>query len=279
MTTTLRPTGPLQLSADGVRTRGYRICVNSRPVGAVDLGTDPSFGPSVGVVSGLRVDGEDRRRGRGTVAVLAAEEVLRGWGCRQVLASVPADAAAAAGLFGALGYGERSRSMAKDLPARVPALPEGVEDRPMTAAEFAAWSASSREAFALSWAERGMSAQEADAKAASSHRQSLPDGLATPGTHFRVLWRDGVATGHVWVAERHPAESAAGAFVYDVGVAREHRGQGLGRALMTVAERLAADWHARWIGLHVFSDNVPALHLYESLGYRVTGRHLAKPLL
>ncbi|MZD05725.1 GNAT family N-acetyltransferase, partial [Streptomyces sp. SID5785] len=33
MTTTLRPTEPLQQADDGQRARHYAVCVNSRPVG------------------------------------------------------------------------------------------------------------------------------------------------------------------------------------------------------------------------------------------------------
>ena len=93
MTTTLRPTEPLQHSADGGRSRAYDICVNSRRVGSVRVATDPHFGTASGLIEDLRVDEPDRGRGRGTVAALAAEEVLRGWGCTDVKISVPAGAA------------------------------------------------------------------------------------------------------------------------------------------------------------------------------------------
>ncbi|MCZ9341212.1 GNAT family N-acetyltransferase, partial [Streptomyces sp. TRM76130] len=107
MTTTLRPTEPLQRAADGTLSRRYQVCVNSRPVGAVHLGTSPAFGDSVAVIHDLRVDEGDRRRGRATVAALAAEEVARGWGCGQLTVTVPADAEAALRLVEALGYTPR----------------------------------------------------------------------------------------------------------------------------------------------------------------------------
>ncbi|WP_333751994.1 GNAT family N-acetyltransferase, partial [Streptomyces sp. IBSBF 2394] len=84
MTTTLRPIEPLQRAADGTRSRHFQVCVNSRPVGVLHLGTSSSLGDSVAVIHELRVDEPDRRRGRGTVAALAAEEVARAWGCRQI---------------------------------------------------------------------------------------------------------------------------------------------------------------------------------------------------
>ena len=75
----------------------------------------------------------------------------------------------------------------------------------------------------------------------------------------------------------HPASR----HVADVGlmVAREHRRQGVGRALLAAAE----DW-ARTVGvtkleLHVFLHNTAAISLYTHLGYRQEGlrrRHLRR---
>ncbi|MCA1219392.1 GNAT family N-acetyltransferase [Streptomyces sp. 8L] len=279
MTTTLRPTGPRQETPDGVKSRTYQVCVNGRPVGAVELGTDPAFGPTAGVVHALRIDEPDRRRGRGTVAALAAEEVLRGWGCRQVLASAPAGAEAAGHMLTALGYGERSRNMVKDLPPAAPRLPAGVTERAMTAAEFGQWSADADAHFAANWARRGMTGEQARAKAEASRRQNLPDGLATPGAVFRVLVAGGVAVGRVWTARQELTPGSPGAYVYEVEVAAGSRGQGYGRALMGVAEGVALGWDATALGLHVFADNTPAVRLYTSLGYRVTVRHFVKQLI
>ncbi|MFE0424496.1 GNAT family N-acetyltransferase [Streptomyces sp. NPDC058953] len=106
MTTTLRPTGPTRNETGGARARDYDICVNGRRVGGVEIATLPSAGAGTGTLRALGVDEADRRRGRGTVAALAAEEVLRGWGCDTVLVSVPSGAAAAIRLVTALGYTE-----------------------------------------------------------------------------------------------------------------------------------------------------------------------------
>ncbi len=115
MTTTLRPTEPLQRDdADGTRSRRYKVCVNSRPVGGIRLATRPAFGHAVARIEDLRIDEPDRRRGRGTVAALAAEEVVRGWGCRRIEVSVPAEAEAGLRLATALGYLPGSRHLAKE---------------------------------------------------------------------------------------------------------------------------------------------------------------------
>ena len=279
MTTTLRPTGPLQQAGNGEKSRTYEVRVNSRPVGTIELATGPGSGRPSGIVRALRIDEPDRRRGRATVAVLAAEEVLRGWGCGQVQASAPADDIPVLRLLKSLGYTERSRNMLKELPPGPPALPADVVGRAMTEAEYTAWEAQTFDSYTRSWTDRGMPPEEARANAEASHRDILPDGLATPGVSMSVLVHRGDAVGHLWVAPREVSPGGRVPSVYDVAVAEDRRGNGHGRALMLLAERIALESGATLLGLHVFSDNTPAVRLYESLGYRTTVRNHVKQLL
>ncbi|MDX3184552.1 MULTISPECIES: GNAT family N-acetyltransferase [Streptomyces] len=278
MTTTIRPAGPVQQGADGARARTYDVCDNGRPVGAVGISTDPAFGPSAGILRSLGIDEAHRRRGRGTIAALAAEEVLRGWGCTQVRLVAPADNGAARSLAAVLGYTERSRNMLKTLRRTAPALPPGVTGRRMTQREFDAWAAVSVGTYARSWMERGVPQEQARRKSETDHAANLPDGLATPGMYFHVLVHDGAVVGHVWVARREEPEGQDLGYVFDVEVRREHRGRGYGRALMHLAEDVTLDAGLGLLGLHVFASNTPALRLYESLGYEVTQYNLAKAL-
>ncbi|MFD9832913.1 GNAT family N-acetyltransferase [[Kitasatospora] papulosa] len=278
MTTTIRPAGPVQQGADGARARTYDVCDNGRPVGAVGISTDPAFGPSAGILRSLGIDEAHRRRGRGTIAALAAEEVLRGWGCTQVRLVAPADNGAARSLAAVLGYTERSRNMLKTLRRTAPALPPGVTGRRMTQREFDAWAAVSVGTYARSWMERGVPQEQARRKSETDPAANLPDGLATPGMYFHVLVHDGAVVGHVWVARREEPEGQDLGYVFDVEVREEHRGRGYGRALMHLAEDVTLDAGLGLLGLHVFASNTPALRLYESLGYEVTQYNLAKAL-
>ncbi|MDT0449802.1 GNAT family N-acetyltransferase [Streptomyces hesseae] len=273
VTTTLRPTAPERRDPDGRRSRSYDICVNSRPVGRIDLTTDTRFGPAFGRIARLAVGERDRHRGRGTVALLAAEEVLRGWGCGQVLATVPADAATALGLMGALGYTERARGMAKPLGA-TPGLPAGSAARPMDEEFHRSWRSRARAAYAQDWADRGVPRDLAEDRVARDDASAQPRGLASPGCVFRVLAHDGVDVGTLWVVLRD-----GWAFVYDVEVADAHRRRGHGRSLMHLAEIEGRAGGARTMGLNVFAGNAAALRLYESLGYEPTEIDLYKPLL
>ncbi len=67
----------------------------------------------------------------------------------------------------------------------------------------------------------------------------------------------------------HPASR----HVADVGlmVARSHRRQGVGRALLAKAVDWARDVGVTKLELHVFPHNEPALRLYESFGFEREG--------
>jgi ribosomal protein S18 acetylase RimI-like enzyme len=274
MTTTLRPTEPLQHHADGTRSRHYQVCVNSRPVGAIRLSTHPVFGPAVARLEDLRIEDADRGRGRGTVAALAAEEVVRGWGCRRIDVSVPADAEAALRLTRALGYVLRNRAMEKPLGTTAPQLPAGSRGRPMTEAEYGPWEAQGRESYARTWIERGVPEDEAYTKSQRDHDQLLPRGIATENMLFSVLEHEGTPVGTLWLALQDERS-----FVFDVEADAAHRGRGHGRTLMLLAEAQTVAAGRSAIGLNVFADNTPAERLYESLGYETTLHHLYKNLL
>lgn len=278
MTTTLRPTGPLQRQPDGGRARAYDICDNGRPVGAVALATVPGAAWA-GTVRELRIDDAERRRGRGKVAALAAEEVLRGWECTEVRIAVPSSATAAGRLASALGYTERSRNLAKRLTGEPPALPPGTVGRPMTEGEFEHWSRHQGEGYARSWVAHGLTLGQARAKMEADRAALLPDGAATPGVHLETLEHEGVSVGTLWLGRREVLPGEPGLYVYDVEVAGARRGEGHGRSLMLLAERCASAAGTRLIGLHVFADNTPALGLYTALGYRTTAVNSAKRLL
>ncbi|MFF3847435.1 GNAT family N-acetyltransferase [Streptomyces sp. NPDC002328] len=274
MTTTLRPTEPLQRAADGALSRHYQVCVNGRPVGAVHLSTHPAFGPAVARVDDLRVDEADRGRGRGTVAALAAEEVARGWGCRGIEIRVPAAAGAALRLATALGYVHRNRGMEKPLGAVAPELPPGTRARPLTEAEFGPWRQHGVEEFAECWSTRGVAPDEARARAESDTDHLLPDGRDTANTRISVLEHEGSRVGVLWLALHEDR-----AYVYDVETDEACRGRGHGRSLMLLAEIQAIAAGKPVIGLNVFADNAPAERLYESLGYVPVGYSMYKSLL
>jgi hypothetical protein len=65
--------------------------------------------------------------------------------------------------------------------------------------------------------------------------------------------------------------------VQNVGVVPEHRGQGLGRALVLQALHGFRQAGLRRVSLEVTADNRPAVALYRSIGFRLT-RTLYRPM-
>ncbi|MEW1549120.1 GNAT family N-acetyltransferase [Streptomyces tsukubensis] len=127
MTTTLRPAGPERTGPES--SRGYDICVNGRRVGGLEIETGTPPGHRTGTIRSLFVEPAERHRGRATVAALAAEEVLRAWGCDVITVSVAPTARAATRLVVALGYAPTGRVLEKILAVPPPALSEGLTAR------------------------------------------------------------------------------------------------------------------------------------------------------
>ena len=68
------------------------------------------------------------------------------------------------------------------------------------------------------------------------------------------------------------------AWIYDVTVDEDRRGEGWGRAIMRAFEGAARQRGYTRAGLNVYADNHVARRLYESLGYFETARQLYKNL-
>jgi GNAT superfamily N-acetyltransferase len=286
VTTTLRPAGPEQRHAataahSPARSRCYDICVNGRRVGAVEIRAAEERGLRTGRITRLLVDEADRRKGRATVALLAAEEVLRGWGCGRAVVAVPAAAGPALRLAAALGYTERSRHLLKAVQpsAAASAPPEGCSLQPMTDRHYRAWLARDSAQLVDLMTAEGIPPDRAVGEAERAQRALLPAGPETSGMAFRRLLHHGTGVGTLLLRLDGAPRADAEAWVYAVEVAEGHRGRGHGRTLMHAAEETCRDAGRRVLGLNVHSGNTPARTLYASLGYRPAEHLLGKVLL
>jgi ribosomal protein S18 acetylase RimI-like enzyme len=94
----------------------------------------------------------------------------------------------------------------------------------------------------------------------------IPQALSLPTQQLFVVEDDGEPVGHLWLAERD-LDGRATLFVYDVFVREEHRGRGLGRQAMLLAEEEARRRGIESITLNVFGGNDVARALYRSLDF------------
>ncbi|MGF1494197.1 MAG: GNAT family N-acetyltransferase [Microcoleaceae cyanobacterium] len=92
----------------------------------------------------------------------------------------------------------------------------------------------------------------------------------TPCFPVACLWM-GSATDQV--------EGDSIAYIFLIYVAPPHRRQGIAAALIAEAEIWVRRQGDRKISLQVFSQNQPALNLYQKLGYQVKSMTLQKSLL
>jgi ribosomal protein S18 acetylase RimI-like enzyme len=147
---------------------------------------------------------------------------------------------------------------------------------PMTEAEYLAWRDLTIPDYAAEKVASGAWPQ-ADALrlAQETVDRLLPQGLATPHHYLRMLCReaDSCAVGRLWFA----AEGAH-AYLYDIFIREDCRGQGWGRAAMKKLEEAVLALGLSSIKLHVFGTNQAAQALYSSLGYETTDLSMRKQL-
>ncbi|MGW3331702.1 GNAT family N-acetyltransferase [Streptomyces rubiginosohelvolus] len=92
----------------------------------------------------------------------------------------------------------------------------------------------------------------------------VPQGAPT----FLALAPDGTLAGFVSVAYERWNRRLT---IEDIEVAPDHRGRGVGRALMSRAEEFARERGAGHIWLEVTNINAPAIHAYRRMGFALCG--------
>ena len=151
----------------------------------------------------------------------------------------------------------------------------------MTPGELADYLVRSEEGYVRQRVDLG-GEDERDARRVAGEQMAayFPGGQPGEGHHL-FLGRDaatGEVVGWLWLHER-PHASGTAVWIFDVEVAGTHRGRGLGRELMTLAEAWAAERGAAEVGLNVFGGNAVARRLYTSLGYQEAAINMTKKLV
>jgi ribosomal protein S18 acetylase RimI-like enzyme len=153
-----------------------------------------------------------------------------------------------------------------------------IELRRMRADEFPEWKADSVASYSADMQENGgMPRDAADAKATSDFERLLVQDVETPEHFLHVIEDHGSVVGYLWLALRD-SPSGRVLFVYEVRIAEEARGRGLGRAAMEFAARFAAEQGLGRIELNVMGGNEVARGLYRALGYDEVAVYMGKNL-
>ena len=149
--------------------------------------------------------------------------------------------------------------------------------RPFTAEEIVEYVAQIRTSYAAELREHLFLDQDAaDARAERSANEAFPDGGVAPG-HWIYAIEDGEGTrvGRLWLGEPFDGE-AESLWVYDIEVHPDHRGRGLGRDAMLLAEEQTRLHGRSRIKLNVFARNTVARALYRSLGFEEMAVQMTK---
>ena len=152
--------------------------------------------------------------------------------------------------------------------------------RPMSPDEFGPWRTFAIEDY-VAETQRNIliSAEAARDKAEADFLVALPDGVGTPG-HWLNVAEDadsGARVGILWFGPGFRRDPDT-AFLFNIWLEEEWRGQGLGRELMLMLEDEVRALGKSRIELNVFGDNERARNLYSSLGYAEMSRQLFKEL-
>jgi ribosomal protein S18 acetylase RimI-like enzyme len=160
------------------------------------------------------------------------------------------------------------------------ALMPSVTLEPMTADEFERWRQHSISEYAKEHVAAGnYHEDEAAARSRAEFDELLPDGLATEDILLlQAKDSDGVDVGILWLSLTHPRGAPDTAFIFDIEVLTERRGQGYGRAVLAAGEDEIRRRGIGALGLNVFGDNPTAIALYTSAGYTVTTQQMRKLL-
>jgi ribosomal protein S18 acetylase RimI-like enzyme len=149
---------------------------------------------------------------------------------------------------------------------------------PMTPEECDAYVAWSLPGYAAEKVRAGIWSQEESLEQArKSFLHYLPEGYATPGhLFFHLVEPSGGRVGLLWLYA-DPAKPQH-AFLYHIVVDEAHRGRGLGKQALALAEDEMRRRGCRHLELNVFGWNTRAISLYRGQGYAPVDMRMRKSL-
>lgn len=121
-------------------------------------------------------------------------------------------------------------------------------------------------------------AEEALNRSRAELDKLLPAGPATKGMEvLHAVDAEDAVVGQVWLGvERRKGSDSA--YLYDIELVPEARGQGRGRQLLGLVEARAGELGCTSLELNVFGRNHVARRLYDAAGYEVVTQMMRKRL-
>jgi mycothiol synthase len=240
--------------------RDFTVMTGSEIAGYAYLDPPSAQGDKGEVIGELVIHPEHRRHGlgralTGELADAAGGHVLRLWAHGDLPAAAALARTAGFERFRALWQMRRSLGEPLTQPLEGPALPAGRALRTFVPGQDEdEWLKLNGRAFAKHPEQGGWTRHDLDLR----EREPWFDPAG-----FFIAERDGRMTGFHWTKVHEPALGE----VYVVGVDPDEQGSGLGRALTLAGLRHLRDLGVDQAMLYVDEDNVPAIRMYEGLGF------------
>jgi len=240
--------------------RDFTVMTGSEIAGYAYLDPPSAQGDKGEVTGELVIHPEHRRQGLGRALIgeladAAGGHVLRLWAHGDLPAAAALARAAGFERFRALWQMRRSLGEPLTQPLEGPALPAGRVLRTFVPGQDEdEWLKLNGRAFAQHPEQGGWTRHDLDLR----EREPWFDPAG-----FFIAERDGRMTGFHWTKVHEPKLGE----VYVVGVDPDEQGSGLGRALTLAGLRHLRDLGVDQAMLYVDEDNVPAIRMYEGLGF------------
>ena len=122
-----------------------------------------------------------------------------------------------------------------------------------------------------------LSSDDALARAKREIADYLPEGVNTPGHKLLcvIAKEDNRHVGYLWYKPDTAMETV---FIYDFHIFNACQGLGMGKQTLQAFEQAMRGEGFKQVNLRVAGDNERARHVYETVGFSVTGINMSKSL-
>lgn len=146
-----------------------------------------------------------------------------------------------------------------------------------TPSELTSWLPGKVEEYVAERVKAGENADVARRMSDAQFAQLFPDGSPADGQFVMNVIDDEAVVGTLWMGRPFSGDGDTW-YIFDIEIAKDARGRGLGRSTMEAAEEWTRERGGTRVALNVFGPNLIARSLYDSLGYEVLATSMFKDI-